>query len=75
MITFEDKTRLGPTPIWLTPMHDALLRNAESVIEDDYCLNGCRHHRAHARCFECASFDVPVGSYIVCDGYEDVVAS
>lgn len=75
MITVHSGARLDPTPLWLTPMQDALLRNAESVIEGDYCLNGCANHRVFARCYECPCFSVPAGGYIVCDGYEDATGA
>ena len=70
MGTTAEGIRTMPTPLWLTPMQDRLLINAELVVIEDYCQNGCIHHRPVTPCFACPEFIVPKDGYICCDGYE-----
>lgn len=63
----------GTLPMWLTSAQAQLLMAAELIIREDYCQNRCRHRKANRKCFDCPDFDVKIGGYLECCGYEEVV--
>ena len=56
--------------MWLTANQGQLLMAAEVWVREECCQRGCRHRAANRQSFDCPNFDVPLGGYLECKGFE-----
>lgn len=69
-MTTMTPTAYNTPSMFFTEEQVRLLANAETIINENYCLNYCRHHRPFATCTSCSRFEAARDGHIACDGYK-----